>query len=166
VALRFFNVYGPRQALSNPYTGVAAIFSARLLNGKPALVFEDGMQARDFVHVSDIVQAIRLALDSPAADHDVFNVGTGRALTVLDVAHALARGIGVDIAPQMVNQFRAGDIRHCYADISKIRRTLGYEPRVRFEEGVHELVAWIRQEPAKDRVDLAYRELAERGLTH
>jgi dTDP-L-rhamnose 4-epimerase len=166
VALRFFNVYGPRQALSNPYTGVAAIFSARLLNGKPALVFEDGMQARDFVHVSDIVQAIRLALDSPAADHDVFNVGTGRALTVLDVAHALARGIGVDIAPQMVNQFRAGDIRHCYADISKIRRTLGYEPRVRFEEGVHELVAWIRQEPATDRVDLAYRELAERGLAH
>jgi dTDP-L-rhamnose 4-epimerase len=166
VALRFFNVYGPRQALSNPYTGVAAIFSARLLNGKPALVFEDGLQARDFVHVSDIVQAILLALDNPAADHDVFNVGTGRPLTVLDVAHALARGIGVDIAPQMVNQFRAGDIRHCYADISKIRRTLGYEPRVRFEEGVHELVAWIRQEPAKDRVDLAYRELAERGLTH
>jgi dTDP-L-rhamnose 4-epimerase len=166
VALRFFNVYGPRQALSNPYTGVAAIFSARLLNGKPPLVFEDGLQARDFVHVSDIVQAILLALRSSAADYDVFNVGTGRPFTVLDVAHALARGIGVDIAPQMVNQFRAGDIRHCYADISKIRRVLSYKPRVRFEDGVHELVAWIRQEPATDRVDLAYRELAEHGLAH
>jgi dTDP-L-rhamnose 4-epimerase len=166
VALRFFNVYGPRQALSNPYTGVAAIFSSRLLNGKPVLVFEDGKQARDFVHVSDIVQAILLAVHNNEIDNDVFNVGTGRRLTVLDVARSLAEGIGVDIAPQMVNQFRAGDIRHCYADISKIRRALGYEPRVRFEEGVHELVAWIRQEPATDRVDLAYRELAERGLTH
>jgi dTDP-L-rhamnose 4-epimerase len=165
IALRFFNVYGPRQALSNPYTGVAAIFSARLLNGKPALVFEDGMQTRDFVHVSDIVQAILLALRSDRVENDVFNVGTGRPLTVLDVAKALAEGIGVDLAPEMVHQFRAGDIRHCYADISKIRRTLGFQPEVRFEEGMRELVAWIRQEPAMDRVDLAYRELAERGLT-
>lgn len=165
VALRFFNVYGPRQALSNPYTGVAAIFSSRLLNGKAPLVFEDGLQARDFVHVSDIVQAILLAVHSQV-DNDLFNVGTGRPLTVLDVARSLAEGIGVDIAPQMVNQFRAGDIRHCYADIGKIRRTLGYEPQVPFEEGVRELVEWIRQEPAVDRVDGAYRELAERGLAH
>ncbi len=164
IALRFFNVYGPRQALSNPYTGVAAIFSARLLNGKPPLVFEDGNQARDFVHVSDIVQALLLAIDTRKVVNDVFNVGTGCALTVLDVAAALARGIGVDLEPELVGKFRAGDIRHCFADISRIRSVLGYQPRVQFEQGVHELVEWIRQEPAVDQVDHAYRELAERGL--
>lgn len=164
VALRFFNVYGPRQALSNPYTGVAAIFSARLLNEKPPLVFEDGYQSRDFVDVSDVVQAILLTLHSNEVDNDVFNVGTGRPLTVLDVAYALAREIGIDVEPEVTNQFRAGDIRHCYADISKIRRVLGYEPQVRFEDGVRDLVAWISGEPALDLVDLAYRELVERRL--
>jgi dTDP-L-rhamnose 4-epimerase len=165
VALRFFNVYGPRQALSNPYTGVAAIFSARLLSEKPPVVFEDGYQSRDFVHVSDIVQAIMLTLHSDEVDNDVFNVGTGRPLTVLDVAYALARETGVDVEPEIMNQFRAGDIRHCYADITKIRQVLGYEPQVRFEDGVRHLVAWLSGEPALDLVDLAYRELAERGLT-
>jgi dTDP-L-rhamnose 4-epimerase len=164
VALRFFNVYGPRQALSNPYTGVAAIFGARLLNGKPPLVFEDGCQSRDFVYVSDIVQAILLGLRSDKVNNDVFNVGTGQPLTVLDVAYALAQEIGVDVEPEIVNQFRAGDIRHCYADISKIRQVLGYEPQARFEDGVRDLVAWISEEPAVDRVELAYRELVERGL--
>ena len=164
IALRFFNVYGPRQALSNPYTGVAAIFSSRLLNGKPPLVFEDGNQARDFVHVSDIVQALLLAIDTRRVVNDVLNVGTGCALTVLDVAAALARGIGVDLQPELVGKFRSGDIRHCFADISRIRSVLGYQPRVQFEQGVHELVEWIRQEPAVDQVDHAYRELAERGL--
>jgi len=164
VALRFFNVYGPRQALSNPYTGVAAIFSARLLNGKPPLVFEDGYQSRDFVHVSDIVQAILLALRNDEVGNDVFNVGTGQPLTVLDVAYALAREIRVDVEPRILNQFRAGDIRHCYADIAKIRRVLGYEPQVRFEDGVRDLVAWISEESAVDQVELAYREMVERGL--
>lgn len=164
-ALRFFNVYGPRQALSNPYTGVAAIFSARLLNGQPPVVFEDGYQSRDFVHVSDVVQAILLTLRSDEVNNDVFNVGTGRPLTVLDVAYALAREIGVDVEPEIVNQFRAGDIRHCYADISKIHRVLGYEPQVQFEDEVRDLVTWISGESALDFVDLAYRELAERGFT-
>jgi dTDP-L-rhamnose 4-epimerase len=165
VALRFFNVYGPRQALSNPYTGVAAIFSARLLNRKSPLVFEDGCQSRDFVHVSDIVRAILLALHTDAVENDVFNVGTGTPLTVMDVARTLAQEIGVENEPEIVGQYRAGDIRHCYADITKIGHMLGYEPRVRFADGMRELVANIREEPAADNIDAAYRELAVRGLT-
>ncbi len=165
-AMRFFNVYGPRQSLSNPYTGVAAIFSSRLLNMKSPLVFEDGQQSRDFVHVSDIVQGLLLALRSDAVVNDVFNIGTGRSLSIMDVARTLAQEIGIAIEPEIVGQYRAGDIRHCYGDIAKIRRVLGYETRVRFEDGMRELVANIREEPAADHVDAAYRELAARGLTH
>lgn len=165
VALRFFNVYGPRQALSNPYTGVAAIFSSRLLNMKAPLIFEDGRQSRDFVHVSDIVQGVLLALHTDTVQNDVFNIGTGRSLSVMDVARTLAEEIGIEIEPEVVGQYRAGDIRHCYADIAKIRAALGYEPRVQFEDGMRELVANIREEPAADHVDVAYRELAARGLT-
>jgi len=165
VALRFFNVYGPRQALSNPYTGVAAIFSARLLNRKSPLVFEDGRQSRDFVHVSDIVRGILLALHTDAVENDVFNIGTGTPLSVMDVARTLAQEIGVESEPEIVDQYRAGDIRHCYADITKIGRMLGYKPRVRFADGMRELVSSIREEPAADNIDAAYRELAVRGLT-
>jgi dTDP-L-rhamnose 4-epimerase len=164
IALRFFNVYGPRQSLSNPYTGVAAIFSSRLLNMNAPLVFEDGRQSRDFIHVSDIVQGILLALHDDRVTNDVFNVGTGRSLSVMDVAQTLAQEIGIAITPEAVGQYRAGDIRHCYADITKITGTLGFCPRVQFENGMRELVANIREEPATDRVDAAYQELAARGL--
>lgn len=148
VALRFFNIYGSRQALTNPYTGVAAIFSGRMLGGQKPAIYEDGLQRRDFVHVSDIVQACRLAMDQSAADGQVFNVGTGEPVSVLDVAQALARHLrwtgGVDI----LHKFRAGDIRHCYADISRIRDQLGYRPRYRFEDGIRELVDWVAQQQA------------------
>ncbi|MEX1019988.1 MAG: SDR family NAD(P)-dependent oxidoreductase [Litorilinea sp.] len=164
VALRYFNVYGTRQALSNPYTGVAAIFSGRLLNGNAPLIFEDGLQSRDFTHVSDIVQANLLALESDAANYEVFNVGTGRALTVKDVAEALAEHLQVDLPPTIVEKFREGDIRHCYADISKIQQALGYEPKVRFEDGVEVLVDWVRNQTATDHVDAATQELERRGL--
>jgi len=165
VALRFFNVYGPRQALSNPYTGVAAIFSARLLNGNRPLVFEDGYQTRDLIHVSDIVRANLLVLERDEADYGVFNVGTGQPHTVLDVAYALAEGLGVDIEPDIVGQYRAGDIRHCYADITRIRETLDFEPQMRFEDGMADLVAWIRDQEGHDLVDQARAELERRGLT-
>lgn len=165
VALRYFNVYGPRQALSNPYTGVAAIFSSRLLNGNPPLIFEDGLQSRDFVHVSDIVQANLLAMRNGHANYEVFNIGTGRASTVLDIARALARTLGIEIEPTIVGKFREGDIRHCYADISKARRILGYVPKVAFEDGISDLVQWVRQEESLDLVDNATRELEMRGLT-
>jgi dTDP-L-rhamnose 4-epimerase len=165
VALRYFNVYGPRQALSNPYTGVAAIFSSRLLNGNPPLVFEDGLQSRDFVHVSDIVQANLLAMTKDRANYGVFNIGTGRPLTVLDVAHALSRALGVNVQPKIVTRFRDGDIRHCFADISKAREVLGYAPKVAFEDGIPDLVKWVRDQESLDLVDKAARELEERGLT-
>jgi dTDP-L-rhamnose 4-epimerase len=163
VALRYFNVYGPRQALSNPYTGVLAIFASRLLNGRPPLIFEDGLQSRDFVHVTDVVQANLLALAS-RADGAVYNVGTGRATTILDVALELARALGKPIEPEIPGRYRAGDVRHCIADIAKIRAGLGYEPRVAFEQGVKELLDWLHGQAPVDRVDEATRELEARGL--
>jgi dTDP-L-rhamnose 4-epimerase len=165
VALRYFNVYGPRQALSNPYTGVAAIFSSRLLNGNPPLIFEDGLQSRDFVHVSDIVQANLLAMENDRANYESFNIGTGRSLTVLDVARALSKALGVELEPQLVGKSREGDIRHCYADISKAQRVLGYTPKVVFEDGIHDLVEWVSEQESLDMVDNATRELEMRGLT-
>ncbi len=165
VALRYFNVYGPRQALSNPYTGVAAIFSSRLLNNNPPFIFEDGHQTRDFVHVSDIVKANLLALDRSEADGHAFNVGTGQATSILQVADLLARHMDKDIAPQVVGKYRSGDIRHCVADLQHARSLLGYEPRLLFSDGVAELVEWVRQQEAEDRVEAAARELEEKGLT-
>ncbi|HEX2077879.1 MAG TPA: NAD-dependent epimerase/dehydratase family protein [Longimicrobium sp.] len=166
VALRFFNIYGPRQALSNPYTGVAAIFSARLLNGQPPLVFEDGEQKRDFVSVHDIVQALLLSAEEPAAVGKALNVGSGRAVTVNEVAQTLAGVLGSAVEAQVVGKYRVGDIRHCFADISLAREVLGYEPRVTFEEGMQELVAWLQeQERPEDHVETHAAELAARGLT-
>ena len=164
VALRYFNVYGPRQALSNPYTGVCAIFSARIKNGNPPLLFEDGLQSRDFVHVTDVAQANLLALENPDANNQALNVGTGRPTTVLDIARTLAKLYGRSVEPQLAQKFRAGDIRHCTADISKIQ-ALGFRPRVALEEGLRELVKWGQGVEAVDRVDRAARELEERGLT-
>ncbi len=164
VALRFFNVYGPRQSLSNPYTGAAAIFSSRAMNGKPPLVYEDGLQTRDFVHVSDVVQALLLAMDSEAADYGVFNVGTGRALTVLEMAEIICREVGPNgLHPLVARKYRKGDIRHCYADVGRIT-ALGYRPRVAFEGGIHDLAGWVRQQTAVDHLEEASTELAKRGL--
>jgi dTDP-L-rhamnose 4-epimerase len=165
VALRYFNTYGPRQALSNPYTGVPAIFSSRLLNGRPPIVFEDGHQGRDFINVTDVARANILALESDRANGQVLNLGTGRLTTVIEVAHTLAERLGVDLEPEVVGKYRAGDIRHCYADISKARELLGFEAEVRFKDGMGGLVDWIREQEAIDRVDLARAELERRGLT-
>jgi dTDP-L-rhamnose 4-epimerase len=165
VALRYFNVYGSRQALSNPYTGVAAIFSARLLNGNPPLINEDGEQSRDFIHVSDVVRANLLAMTTPLEGGRICNVGTGRPTTIRRVAELLAERLGVDIEPELANRFRAGDIRHCIADGSRARAELGFEPQVPFEEGIDEVLEWIGSQTAVDRVQQAERELEELGLT-
>ncbi len=165
VALRFFNTYGPRQALSNPYTGVLAIFASRLLNGKPPLVFEDGLQRRDFVAVSDVARACRLALENDGADGRAVNVGTGRGVSVLEIADELAQVLGMDVETQVTGKFRAGDIRHCFADITLARELLGFEPRVGLEDGLAELAGWLEGQVADDRVDEASAELAARGLT-
>jgi len=165
VALRYFNIYGERQALSNPYTGVAAIFSARVLNGQPPVIFEDGRQSRDFVHVSDVVRANLLALATERADYQALNVGTGRAVTVHQVADAILGALGAcDVAPTVLGTFREGDVRHCYADIGLARTLLEYEPTVSFADGVGQLVAWVRQQRASDRFERAHHELVARGL--
>lgn len=164
VALRYFNTYGPRQALSNPYTGVAAIFSARLINNNPPLIFEDGMQKRDFVHVSDIVQANLLAMQCASADYGAFNIGTGAPVTVNDVASVLSRTLAKDIAAVTLFKFREGDIRHCFADVGQAQELLGFSPRVSFEEGMRELATWVQHESARDQVDAAANELEKRGL--
>jgi dTDP-L-rhamnose 4-epimerase len=165
VALRFFNVYGPHQALSNPYSGVLAIFAARLLNNRSPLVFEDGEQRRDFVYVGDVAEACRLALCSDAAIGHAVNIGSGRAVTINQVARLLAEALGVAIEPEVTGECRVGDIRHCFPDISQARSVLGYRPRTTLEEGIGKLVAWLDGRVAIDRVGEALTALASRGLT-
>lgn len=164
VAFRYFNVYGTRQALSNPYTGVCAIFSSRLMNDQPPLVFEDGEQSRDFVHVSDIVEANLQALETDRGDYQVFNIGTGRPSSVKEIARHIAKGLGKSIEPEIVGKYRTGDIRHCVADISKAKRLLNYEPKVVLEDGLEELLAWVQGQEAQDRVSSATAELAAHSL--
>ena len=167
VALRYFNVYGARQALSNPYTGVCAIFSCRIRNDNPPVVFEDGDQTRDFIHVSDIVQANLLALESSKANYEAFNVGTGSPISINRIASTLISHYKKPLSPSVVNKYRKGDIRHCYSDISKIKR-LGFEPKVSFEQGVPELVEWVNLQPScevSDGFEKAQKELSDRNLT-
>jgi len=165
VALRYFNVYGPRQALSNPYTGIAAIFSSRILNDNPPCIFEDGLQSRDFIHISDIVQANLLAMQNKKADYEVFNVGTGRPLSVLDIAQGLIGELKSSVDIDIVRKYRVGDIRHCYANVSKIQKKLGFKPRLKFEEGISDLVEWVKRQKAVDQFWKSQRELKKKGLT-
>ena len=164
VALRLFNTYGTRQALSNPYTGVLAIFAARLLNDRPPLIFEDGLQRRDFVSVHDVARVFALALERDAADGESMNVGSGRSVTVREIGEQLAATVGKRIEPEVTGEYRVGDIRHCFADIALARERLGYEPQVSLEDGLVELAAWLEGQVADDRVDAAASELADRGL--
>jgi len=164
VAFRYFNVYGTRQALSNPYTGVCAIFSSRLMNDQAPVIFEDGEQSRDFVHVSDIVRANLLALASDRADYRAVNIGTGNATSVKQIARLIAEGLGKDIEPEIVGKYREGDIRHCVADISKARELLAFEPQIELKAGLEELLEWVSRQQAEDRVEAATSELAARNL--
>jgi dTDP-L-rhamnose 4-epimerase len=165
-ALRFFNIYGPRQALSNPYTGVLAIFSSRYLNDRPPIIFEDGLQRRDFVNVHDVVQACQLALENSTADGQVFNVGSGRPYSILDIASMIGEVLEKPwIKPQISGDYRVGDIRHCYADIDKASSLLGYQPKISLTDGLNELADWLRHQQAEDRVETMRRELTSRGLS-
>ena len=166
VALRFFNVYGPRQSLSNPYTGVMAIFASRLLNGNQPMIFEDGLQQRDFVSVYDIARACRLALETEAASGGVFNIGSGRALCIREIGEQIARALGCeDVGMNFTNRYRVGDIRHCFADITRARNILGYEPRIGFERGIEDLADWLKLQTPEDHVAEACSELSARGLS-
>lgn len=167
VALRYFNVYGSRQALSNPYTGVCAIFSCRIRNNNPPVLFEDGLQTRDFISIDDIVQANLLAMRKNSANYETLNVGTGSPVTIKGVAETLIRAVGVDVTPVVANKYREGDIRHCYADITKIKK-IGFEPKVEFESGIKELSDWVNAQPScevEDGFEKARRELERRRLT-
>lgn len=165
-AMRFFNVYGTRQALSNPYTGVLAIFASRLLNNNPPMIFEDGKQKRDFIHVKDVALACRLAMEAEAANGEVFNVGSGNNYSIETIAESLAKVMGKEEIPvEITGKYRVGDIRHCFADTSKIKSLLGFEPGVDFEEGLLELAEWLKTQIATDNVSKASQELSSRGLT-
>ena len=165
VALRLFNVYGTRQALSNPYTGVIAIFASRLLNGRRPLVFEDGLQRRDFIHVSDVARAFRMALEREEAAGRTLNIASGFNVTIEEIALRLAEALGrPDLRPRITGQFRVGDVRHCFADTELARRVLGFEARVPLEEGLRDLLPWLAGQVAVDRSEDAMDELARRGL--
>jgi len=163
-ALRFFNVYGPRQALTNPYTGVAAIFCGNLLRGKPPMIYEDGHQMRDFVHIDDIVRANLTCMEESMVKYGVFNVGSGDQISILDLARLLAREMGSDIEPVITNKFRVGDIRHCYADVSRIGKEISWVPKIKLSDGISDLIEWVgKQTPRKEMAD-AMKELVEKGL--
>ncbi len=165
VALRFFNTYGPYQALSNPYTGVLSNFASRALNGNPPLIYEDGLQKRDFVSVYDVARACRVALETPAAAGQAFNISSGQPLTVREAAERAVRALGRGhIEPVITGKYRAGDIRHCFADISQARQVLGWTPQVTLEQGLEDLASWLEGQTAVDRGLEARAELAVRGL--
>lgn len=164
VALRFFNIYGPHQALSNPYTGVLAIFASRLLNGKAPLVNEDGAQQRDFVSVYDIARGCRLAMEASGAAGGVFNIGCGKPCSISDLAYRAARALGKNLEPEITGKYRVGDIRHCFADIAEAKKVLGYQPRVTLEEGLEDLAVWLDGQTSYDRVAESFAELSARGL--
>lgn len=163
ICLRLFNVFGPRQSLSNPYTGVSAIFMSRLKSGNEPVAFEDGNQTRDFVYVTDVVDAFVKVLDSDVS-FEVFNVGSGVPTTIKDVALVLADIFGSEIKPRITNEFRKGDVRHCYADISKASKLLGWKPVVSFKDGLKKLVSWAENEESVDLFDKADKELRSKNL--
>ena len=165
-ALRFFNVYGSRQSLSNPYTGVCAIFSSNLLCGNSPLIFEDGLQTRDFVNVKDICQAMVLSMEKSQSKGEVFNVGTGAPISIKKISEILIQKINPKIKVNIANKYRAGDIRHCFADISKIKCKLGFKPQISFEDGIVELIEWVKSQEGKvdDKSREALDELKNKGL--
>ena len=164
VALRYFNVYGPRQSLSNPYTGVAAIFLSKVKNSHLPIIFEDGKQSRDFIYVSDVVDANILAMKKKTGDYDCFNVGTGKPHSIIEIAKITISLYNKDLKPEILQKYRMGDIRHCCADIVKITKSLGFRPKISFEEGMKELIRWSEGKDARDFSMKAERELKKHGL--
>jgi dTDP-L-rhamnose 4-epimerase len=164
VALRYFNVYGPRQSLSNPYTGVAAIFSSRIKNNNKPIIYEDGNQTRDFIFVEDIAKATILAMEKNNANYNVFNVGSGNPISIKEIAETLIKLHNKGFAPKITYNFRKGDVRHCFADISKIKEKLDFKPAINFKEGIKRLIGWSQDIKAEDKFEKAAEELKEKGL--
>ncbi len=164
VSLRFFNAYGPRQSLSNPYNGVAAIFLSRVKNGNAPVINEDGNQTRDFVHINDIVRVCEMVLTNEKANYEMFNVGSGIPITINEVARVVLNLNKSNIKPEVTGKFRGFDVRHCYADVTKLKKMVGWEPKIRFTEGMRDVFEWSKNEVALDLVDKAMSELEEKGL--
>lgn len=164
VAMRYFNVYGPRQSLSNPYNGVVAIFQSRIKNNKTPVINEDGTQTRDFIHVSDVTEANISAMELKSADYEVFNVGSGHPISIEEVAEILIRLNGKNLRPEITGKIRKLDVKHCFADIAKIKKLLGWSPKIPFEEGLKEVLKWSENEKAEDKLDFALAQLEKRGL--
>jgi len=160
---RFFNVYGPRQSLNNPYSGVSAIFTGRIKANRPPVIYEDGLQTRDFISVKDIARAALLVAEDSRTDFQCYNVGSANPITLKSLASILAKGLDSDLSPVVSGEFRKGDVRHCFGDISKIK-SLGWEPKVKFERGIKETIEWAEQEKVVDKFDQADKELREKGL--
>lgn len=164
VALRYFNVYGTRQSLSNPYNGVVAIFMSRIKNNKPPVINEDGLQSRDFIHIKDVTTANIAALENKRADHQVFNIGSGRPTTIKEIAYLLAKIYKSKVKPDITSKTRRLDVRHCYADISKIEKLISWKPKMNLEDGLAEVANWAQQEESIDKLDFALQQLEKRGL--
>jgi dTDP-L-rhamnose 4-epimerase len=165
VAFRYQNVYGPGQSLKNPYTGILSIFSTRIRNGNGLNIFEDGLESRDFVYIDDVVNATILGLENETVENDFFNVGLGKPITVLEVAKALEKNYNTTVNIEISGQFRIGDIRHNFADLSKIKAKLGFEPSVSFDEGIMRFVNWVKgQEIGEDNYENSLKEMKEKGL--
>lgn len=163
-AFRYFNVYGPRQSLSNPYTGVSAIFLSRLKNNNPPVIYEDGLQSRDFISVYDIAEANVLALENPKTYGQIFNLGTGQPVSIKDVSLTLSKLLNKNIPPNITFQFRSGDVKYCYADISKVKKALKWKPKISFKQGMANLIKWGQTEKAEDLFDKATNQLKSKGL--
>lgn len=164
VALRYFNVYGTRQSLSNPYNGVVAIFMSRIKNNKPPVINEDGMQSRDFIHIKDVISANIAALVEDGANYQIFNVGSGQPIKIKEIAQSLCKIYKSKIKPDITFKTRKLDVRHCFADISKMKKLTGWEPKMDLEEGLREVVEWAALEASEDKLDFALGELTKRGL--
>ena len=165
VAFRYQNVYGPGQSLKNPYTGILSIFSTRIRNGNGLNIFEDGLESRDFVYIDDVVNATILGLENETVESDYFNVGLGKPITVLEVAKALEKNYNTTVNIEISGQFRIGDIRHNFADLTKVKAKLGFEPSVSFDEGIMRFVNWVKgQEIGEDNYENSLKEMKEKGL--
>lgn len=162
--VRYQNVYGPGQSLNNPYTGILSIFTSRLKNNKPIQVYEDGQESRDFVHVNDVVQGTILALEKDEANDGIFNIANGKSTTVLQIAEILTEYLNPNLKPVIIGKYRVGDIRHCYADISKAQEILEYKPKFDIETGIRDFLNWAQDEVAIDKSDMAESELKQKGL--
>ncbi len=164
IALRYFNVFGPRQSLSNPYTGVAAIFMSRIKNKNSPVIYEDGLQTRDFISVYDVAEANLKAMKTSSGNYESINIGSGRPLTIKNIAETIAEIYGSKVKPEIQNKFRKGDVRHCYADITKAKEMLEWQPKVSFKEGMKEIITWSKTVKAEDLFEKASKELKYKGL--